>query len=416
MAEKLDQKEDLAWDFFLSHAGADKEDTSAFYELLKLHSTVFLDRRDLTPGCNWPKELLEALGRSLITVVLVSSNTESAYYQNSEILTAIELEREDSARHRVVPVLLDHRSDFAKDAAMDFVMNTKHALSVSELGFSDVVQRLLELLEKMKDTFPVRMSSWDTLLQMLPVAAGPFRMGTKLEDIKQFESYEWCRDWYAKGGNKWEQPSHVLDLPAFKISKYPITNRQYNEFVRAADHQVPEHWHEGIYPPGTDDHPVVYVSWIDANEYCAWLTAKTRHAHRLPTEAEWEKAARGTDGRHWPWGNDWDPHRCNSSASGVQQVVSVTHFGPLGESVYQVADMAGNVAEWCNSKWGHLWNQPTYNYPFDIADGREARDGKDLRITRGGSHRASMGDIRCAARSRYQPDKRIRTLGFRIVC
>src|SRR5690606_38970860 len=94
----------------------------------------------------------------------------------------------------------------------------------------------------------------------------------------------------------------------------------------------------------------------------------------------------------------------------------VNHFGEKGESPYQVADMVGNVAEWCNTKWGELWDRPTYGYLYDPTDGRETKDGNELRIMRGGSYRGPIGDVRCAARSRYQPDKRIPSLGFRCAC
>jgi formylglycine-generating enzyme required for sulfatase activity len=101
-------------------------------------------------------------------------------------------------------------------------------------------------------------------------------------------------------------------LSEYSISKYPITNREYQDFVKKVGYNPPPGWDGDQYPIERGDHPVVRVSWDDVLEYCKWLSTETNKAYRLPTEAEWEKAASGPDGNIYPWGNEFDPKKCNT--------------------------------------------------------------------------------------------------------
>jgi formylglycine-generating enzyme required for sulfatase activity len=133
-------------------------------------------------------------------------------------------------------------------------------------------------------------------------------------------------------------------LPAFQIMRYPVTNAQYAEFVTATGHRPPVYWRDGLVPAEQANHPVTNVNWHDAQDYCAWANV------RLPTEEEWEKAARGTDGRDYPWGNDWpDATRCNFNYY-VGGTTPVGKYSPHGDSPYGCADMAGNVWEWTTTR------------------------------------------------------------------
>jgi formylglycine-generating enzyme required for sulfatase activity len=109
-----------------------------------------------------------------------------------------------------------------------------------------------------------------------------------------------------------ELPPHRVYVPECHIGKYPVTNVQYLHFVRVTGYSAPGHWEKGKMPRPIANHPVAAASWDDAVAFCAWLAQEMGQPLRLPTEAEWEKAARGVDGRIYPWGNDWDPGRCNS--------------------------------------------------------------------------------------------------------
>jgi formylglycine-generating enzyme required for sulfatase activity len=146
---------------------------------------------------------------------------------------------------------------------------------------------------------------------------------------------------------------------------------------------------------GAPSRPVVGVTWYEALAYCRWLEGQLRargavgwipdgYALRLPTEAEWEKAARGTEALRWPWGNEWQEGRANTKGAGLQQTSAVGLF-PSGASPYSVLDMAGNVWEWTLSRWGRRSSAPDYGYPYQAGEGREALGGPDLRILRGGS-------------------------------
>jgi formylglycine-generating enzyme required for sulfatase activity len=161
---------------------------------------------------------------------------------------------------------------------------------------------------------------------------------------------------------------------------------------------------------------VVYVSWYDAKAYCHWLSEVTGRGYGLPGEAEWEKGARGTDGRIYPWGNRWDATRCNSDESGQSKTTSV-HAYPQGASPYGVLDMAGNVWEWTHSLWGRDWGRPDYRYPYKATDGREnlGAGQEVLRILRGGAFVYGRRGVRCACRGGHSPSDRYWNLGFRVV-
>jgi len=132
----------------------------------------------------------------------------------------------------------------------------------------------------------------------------------------------------------------TVSLPEYYLGRTPVTNAQYQAFVDATSHRIPDHWEDWEIPAGREDHPVVCVSWEDALEFCDWAGC------RLPTEKEWEKGARGTDGREYPWGNGWEAGRCNAAYAGIQDSTPVGKY-PGGASPFGLLDMAGNVWEWC---------------------------------------------------------------------
>ncbi len=203
-----------------------------------------------------------------------------------------------------------------------------------------------------------------------------------------------------------EQPRQQVVLPEFRISRTPITNTQYHCFVTACSYPAPGHWPAGRPPAGSEDFPVTYVSWHDAQAFCAWAGV------RLPTEAEWEKAARGDDGRWWPWGDALpDATHChfNGQTQGIapaaQSVLPVGQF-PQGASPYGVLDMAGNVWEWTRSRY-----RP---YPYRADDGRESMTPSGARVVRGGSYNHDLRQIRCAARDGMAAGVRDVYIGFRV--
>lgn len=235
--------------------------------------------------------------------------------------------------------------------------------------------------------------------EVVPIESGPFWMGI---DSASF-------------GEPYESPRHKVDLPAYWIAKYPITNQQYAIFVKETPQQIAKEmdWPFAKPPQSKLNHPVVGVSWHDALAYCRWLSTQTGQTYRLPTEAEWEKAARGKDGRLYPWGNEWEDNRCHHSGKGTAAV----NVYPLGQSPFGCFDMVGNVWEWTNTLWGSHWQKTEYPYPYQAEDGREDQnmDSIQFRIFRGGSYAEEIKKLTCVTRSWYTPDHRHRTRGFRVV-
>ena len=203
-----------------------------------------------------------------------------------------------------------------------------------------------------------------------------------------------------------EQPQHTLYLPDYWIAKTPVTSAQYAAFVQATGHRVPLEWRKGKIPQGKDTYPVVGVTWHDAMAYCKWLAEATGEPYTLPSEAEWEKAARGTDGRIYPWGNTFDRSKCNTFESDFDDMTPVEKYS-RGASPYGVLDMAGNVWEWTRSR--------KQAYPYDPTDGREDVSASTFRVVRGGSVLSDQSSARCAARDRDDPDHGSAIFGFRVV-
>jgi sulfatase modifying factor 1 len=211
-----------------------------------------------------------------------------------------------------------------------------------------------------------------------------------------------------------EAPKHKVSLDAFYIGKFEVSNRDYALFVKATGRKPPENedpkyslWRGNSLLDGVADLPVVNVSWDDAAAYCRWIGG------RLPTEAEWEKAARGTDGRAYPWGNDpVTGNRTNYSIENVTfwegpATLAKVHQYDFGRSPYGAYEMAGNVWEWVQDWYdeGYYKNSPAHN-PQGPSEGKE-------RIVRGGAWHSNPAHIRSANRNKHLPADRRVYIGVR---
>lgn len=240
---------------------------------------------------------------------------------------------------------------------------------------------------------------------MVVVPAGEFQMGTDEVDETDFAEEQGIpKPWLVDEG-----PAHQVYLPEYYIDRYEVTNAQYAKFVQATKHPPPSYWENDTYPTGADPYPVVMVTWQDAQDYCQWKKG------RLPTEAEWEKAARGTDGRPYPWGREFDVKKANigGTAGDVTPVGSYV----FGQSPYGAFDMIGNVWEWTAD-----WYKP---YPGSTHKSKEY--GQQRKVIRGNSwtsighfapeileelvKRHSTATFRLFA----SPDSTITDVGFRCV-
>ncbi len=229
-------------------------------------------------------------------------------------------------------------------------------------------------------------------LELVRVSAGEFLMGS-----------DPAKDEQARGN---EQPQHIVRVSEFYIGKYPLTNVQYAAFVRATKREAPEHWKDGRIPSGKEDHPVVHVSWRDAVAFCKWLSQETCKSFRLPTEAEWEKAARGTEGRIYPWGDELPTDKLCNFDDSVGDTTPVGQYSSRGDSPYGCADMTGNVWEWTQSLFK--------DYPYQAGDGREDPSGSAGRVVRGGSFVGGQDRARSAYRGYRNPNSRNDYYGFRV--
>jgi iron(II)-dependent oxidoreductase len=238
-------------------------------------------------------------------------------------------------------------------------------------------------------------------LELVRVPAGQFLMGSNPAKDKDAQEDE--------------EPQHRVYVSQYYIGKYPITNTQYGSYVRSkkVDFTV---------PLGKDDHPVGNIRRDDAIGFCEWLSHETGQAFRLPTEAEWEKAARGTRGLLYPWGNTYEVGKANVAKGFVESLIKsfgdrttpVGQYSPGGDSPYGAADMAGNVWEWCADGYqGDAYKKHAKsNSPVkDPAVPTRNRLG----VLRGGSADQELTYARCSNRTAVPPTDRESHYGFRVI-
>ena len=205
------------------------------------------------------------------------------------------------------------------------------------------------------------------------------------------------------------RPVHDVRLSEFRISRYPVTNAQYADFVADTGAAAPQHWPDGEVPADEADHPVTHVSWDDAEAFCGWLTERIGVAEgraHLPTEAQWEFAARGVETREYPWGSDEPtPEHANYQESAIEHTSQVGGH-PRGATPDGVHDLAGNVRQWCLD-WYERYEDASQEDPSGPAEGQE-------RVLRGGAYVDAPGTLRGSYRFNIDPDSCFGFVGFRV--
>lgn len=227
--------------------------------------------------------------------------------------------------------------------------------------------------------------------------AGRFLIGSTPAQVEAVAAHAADLDAYLA-----ETPQHTIEIDGFEISRGPVSCADYDVFVTATDYAPPTYWGGYTPPAALRDHPVVEVSFNDARAYCRWLSTATGRRFQLPTEQQWEAAARGQDGRIFPWGDEWQPGRCNIAEGGSGTTSPIGSYTD-DASPYGVVDLAGNVAEWTASA-ARLYPDSSRSTPLDSGI-----------VVRGGSWSGSTAEARAAYRRSVAPTTISATIGFRVV-
>ena len=234
---------------------------------------------------------------------------------------------------------------------------------------------------------------------MVRIAAGSFTMGSDKEDMEGVTAeFGLTKPLYAD-----EHPAHTVTLPTYFMDHIEVTNDAYAAFINSTGARPPGQWVNGQPPEGRGRYPASGMNWYDADRYCQW------DGKRLPTEAEWEKAARGPEGFQFPWGNEFDEKKANTGGSGLGDLAPGGSF-PESRSPYGVDDMAGNLWEW-TADWYQPY--PGSNYQSDAF-------GQKYKVLRGGSwggagHYALSYFYRSSHRLNSEPEFGFPDAGFRCV-
>jgi len=302
------------------------------------------------------------------------------------------------------PRVKEYLARLSIDTVPDIARTALGALiGMGEDGITEFIKQFPDYIEKL---IPKDRAAWGRAIHDIDPRPGVGLRADGLPDI----------DWVTISGGAFIYQDQKITLPAFQMSRYLITYRQFQAFIEAADGFYNPEWWKGLAAeddhkaqPGDQafkfwNHPRERVSWYDAVAFCRWLSAKLGREIRLPTEFEWERAARGTDGREYSYPGRYDPAKGNTSDTGIGQTSAVGIF-PDGASPDGVLDMSGNVWEWCLT-----------DYDKPEIEAAKENIGSDIRrVLRGGSWYDNRGGARAAYRFSYDPNYRDSSIGVRVV-
>ncbi len=289
----------------------------------------------------------------------------------------------------VIPVLVMNASmPSAEDLPESLCdLHYRNAISVRpDPDFDNDMERLILGIHRAQVDVPITLQHFEP--QTVPIPQGPFWMGSETSD----------------GIPVYETPLHEVNLPAYRIGKYPVTNKQYEEFIRQTGRLVlpSAGWNGLRVPDGMDKYPVAGVTFYDAVAYCEWLKEATGRKYFLPNEAQWEKACRADAKSIYPWGDQFDAERCNA---GRGQVAAVDAFP--AQSEYGCFDLVGNVRQWTCSLWGEKRSSPhpNYIYPWKDDERNDLNAGRQVRrVIRGSSAGDDPKLLRSSIRRGHAPD------------
>lgn len=415
--------------------------------LLERGFDVWIDNKQIEYGANWEKEIFRSIDQCAAFIVLMSpASSDSTWVQR-------ECHHAEKRNKPPFPILLEGE-EFPRYGLTQYVQ-----VRQNELPPEEFFARLAQLVSRKNqpgserapviadepsvpsiEPAPARNLGQFAFIPNRPISDEIRQLLARLDDpaLQPFERAKLGQDLDQKGDPRrgigkrqddlpdieWVKipagPFHYqsdqrLTLPPYFISRYPITYAQYRLFLNDDDGYSQSKWWQGLAArqekPGQqevrhDNHPADNLSWYDAAAFCRWLGTKLHYTVRLPTDAEWEKAARGTDGRLYPWGPEFKSGFSNvmeQRENGVLAVYQTTAVGifPHGVSPYGLFDMSGNVWEWCAS----LFDAPDQDDP----------ESPDLRVLRGGSWFNPQSAAETTYRTSGDPDGRSSLVGFRVV-
>jgi len=289
----------------------------------------------------------------------------------------------------VIPVLVMNATMPAPQDIPESLRNLlfRNAISVrNDPDFNPDMLRLVQGINRFLGSAPISVQYFEP--ETIHIPAGSFWMGSDS----------------GTGNPSHETPQYEVTLPEYRIGKYPVTNAQYEEFVRDAHRSVaPEMgWDGQKVAAGTEKLPVIGVTWYDAMAYCEWLSKRTARKYSIPNEAQWEKACRGGNKSVYPWGDVFDPTRCNH---GQQSLAPVDAYPEQSE--YGCFDLVGNVRQWTTTLWGEkrIAPDPRYAYPWKDDGRNDLNASRQIRrVVRGSSMKDDIQMLRCSIRSGQSPD------------
>ena len=381
---------------FICYAVEDEQFTHELVKTLKdkgFEIWASFDYNNLPGGTDIEKSIDVAIKQCSAFLLIYSSHAKTSEHVRSQWTRY----RAEHGNRRLLPVRL-------ANVRLPLPLKGINCFEVWK-SYEAAVYGLLRMLDLYR-TVPAPMA----------VTQGPFIMGTNFVPFGQ------TNETADLDAERDEDPQTIVEVDTFFISRSATTVAEFRPFVEGdgyknSDYWIPHGWewrkrnnirtplNWNVLAEQSQDMPVRGLSWYEAEAYCRWLAIQTGEAYKLPAEAEWEKAARGSDGRKWPWGNSWNAACVHYKDSFPHQPVPVDNYG-LGRSVYGCLQMSGNVYEWCSSAY--------LPYPYDGEDGREDLHGYYRRVLRGGCWLSDKTKVRCAHRFCASPEARNQAYGFRL--